>query len=157
MCGEVSLLKLHAEAVEFGRVACERETILDHAWCARRPIEELMSNAGMFWGAVLLRLRPRAVCLRPLALFLLIAAGFGYAAVEVVAEEKTFLMTPQVCQLLGGRASISNEKEDYYTEIVGSLSGQPSQMCVAGWFGARTCVNVTLHNFKVGRDVGLGA
>lgn len=78
------------------------------------------------------------------------AAAVGCAIAGVAeAEDRTFLMTPQVCQMIGGSVVISVEKEDYYTQIVGPRAGQPSQMCVAGWFGARTCADVILYNFSV--------
>lgn len=86
--------------------------------------------------------------MRLLFFLLLTTAGLLTTAIAVNAENKAFLLTPQVCQIVGGRASISVENEDYYTELVGPLSGKPSQMCIAGWFGARSCVNVTLYNFK---------
>jgi hypothetical protein len=74
-----------------------------------------------------------------------------WAAISAAAQEKTFWNVGQTCQMAAGQVYVTSPGGNYYSELVGSLSGMHSRMCVkrAGFFDFRNCIEVTLYNFQI--------
>src|SRR4051794_32083752 len=80
---------------------------------------------------------------------ILVAVFSGLLLLPCRAGEKHFLLLTQICHFVGGQVWVSNLKEKHYSEIIGSTTEMPVQICRKGFLDTRTCIDVKLYNFRL--------
>jgi hypothetical protein len=72
------------------------------------------------------------------------------------AAEKIFISANNTCYFVGGQVWGDVKKENFYSELLGSLQGVSTKMCFKGSFlNARTCISAILYNFRIACRGGL--
>lgn len=80
--------------------------------------------------------------------FLLLAGQVATAQVSF-GSDKLFLVTKYICHVAGGQVWVTTGTQDAYSEILGSTAPVSRQVCGKSYFDTRSCINVSLYNFKV--------